>query len=80
MAWTKWTSKIAVMLFVFLSCGCAETAANTAEQKRATSALFDHFETVFFAKSDLLSGSGRYKGLSQQDANSLRAPFAYLLQ
>jgi hypothetical protein len=76
----KWTSKIAVMLIAFLSSGCTKSAANTAEQQRAASAVFDKFETVFYANGDLLSGSGGYKRLSQQDANALRVPFANLLQ
>lgn len=80
MARTKWTSKIAVMLIAFLSSGCTKSVANTAEQQRAASAVFDQFETVFYARGDLLSGSGGYKRLSQQDANALRVPFANLLQ
>lgn len=46
---------------------------------RASAALFDHFETVFSANADLLSGTASYGGLTRQDANSLRVPFAYLI-
>jgi hypothetical protein len=80
MARTKWTSKIALMLIAFLLSGCMKSAADNTEQQRATSTLFDQFETVFYAKADLLSNSGGYKRLSQQDANALRVPFANLLQ
>jgi hypothetical protein len=77
---TKWTSKITVILIAFLSSGCTKSAANTTEQQRGASTLFNHFETVFYAKADLLSDSGGYKRLSQQDANALRIPFTDLLQ
>jgi hypothetical protein len=80
MARMKWTSKIAAMSIAFLLSGCTKSAADSTEQQRAASTLFDQYETVFYAKSDLLTGSGGYKQLSQQDANTLRAPFAYLLQ
>lgn len=79
MAWAKRISKIALMLIAFLLSGCTKSAANSTEQQRAASTLFDQFETVFYTKADLLSGSGGYKRLSQRDANALRAPFAYLL-
>ena len=80
MARTKWTSEIALMLIAFLLSGCTRSVAGSIEQQRAASALFDQYETVFYAKSDLLSGSGGYKQLSQQGANALRVPFANLLQ
>jgi hypothetical protein len=51
----------------------------SSNQSQAASILTDQFETVFYAKAGLLSGSGGYKRLSQRDANALRAPFAYLL-
>jgi len=79
MARVKWIP--AVMLVAFLLPGCARKGtANAADQQRAASVMLDHFETAFYANGDLLSGSGGYKGLSQQDANELRAPFIYLLQ
>jgi hypothetical protein len=78
MARVKWIPT--VMLLAFLSSGCARKAtANAADQQRAASVMLDHFETVFDANGDLLSGSGGYKGLSQQAANTLRTPFASLL-
>jgi len=80
MARMKWTSKIAAMLIAFLLSGCTKSAADSTEQQRAVLTFFDQYETVFYAKSDLLTGSGGYQQLSQQDANTLRAPFAYLLQ
>lgn len=79
MARVKWIP--AVMLVAFLLPGCARKAtANAADQQGAASVMLDQFETVFYANGDLLSGSDGYKGLSQQDANELRAPFIYLLQ
>jgi hypothetical protein len=79
MARVKWIP--AVMLVAFLLPGCARKAtANAANQQRAASVMFNQFETVFYANGDLLSGSGGYKGLSQQNANEVRAPFIYLLQ
>jgi len=79
MARVKWIP--AVMLVAFLLPGCARKAtANAADQQRAATVMLDHFETVFYANGDLLSGSSGYRGLSQQDANTLRAPFGYLLQ
>lgn len=80
MARTKWTFKIALMLIAFLLSGCTKSAADSTEQQRAVSTLFDQFETVFYTKADLLSSSVGYKRLSQQDANALRVPFANLLQ
>jgi len=75
----KWIP--AVMLVAFLLPGCARKATvNAADQQRAASVMFDQFETVFYSNSDLLSASGGYKGLSQQEANLLRAPFSSLLQ
>jgi hypothetical protein len=75
----KWIP--AVMLVAFLLPGCARktTATDSADQQRAASVMLDRFETVFHTNGDLLSGSGGYKGLSQQDANEFRVPFAYLL-
>src|ERR1700721_1545200 len=43
------------------------------------SALLCHFETVFYAKGELLASPGGYRDLSKEDSNSLRAPFAYLI-
>jgi len=80
MARMKWASKIAAMLIAFLLAGCTKSAADSTVQQRAASTLFDQFETIFYAKSDLLTGSGGYKQLSQQDGNTLRVPFAYFLQ
>lgn len=79
MARVKWIP--AAMLVAFLLFGCARKAtANAADQQRAASIMLDQFETVFYANGDLLSGAGGYKGLSQQEANTLRAPFGSLLQ
>ena len=58
--------------------GCHQGMASS-NQSQAAPILTDQFETVFYAKVDLLSGYGGYKRLSPRDANALRAPFAGLL-
>jgi hypothetical protein len=73
----RWICRIPILFAVLLS-GSAWAVANS-NQPQAASALFSEFETVFYAKADLLSSSGGYKGLSEQSANSLRVPFADLL-
>lgn len=81
MTLTRCASK--AMKLTLIGCllsGCTKGVCDTVKQQRAASALFHQFETVFYANGGLLSGSGAYKGLSQQDANAFRAPFAYLLQ
>src|SRR4029079_15246674 len=71
---------IILILTSSLSYGCSKSDGDVAEQGRATSAVVRPHETVFYAKNDLLSTSGAYKRLSQNAANSIRLPFAYLLQ
>jgi hypothetical protein len=66
------------ILFAIVLSGCRTGAANT-NRAQAASILFDQFETVFYAKADLLASSGGYKQFSAQSANTLRAAFADLL-
>ncbi len=72
-----WMFRVPILLAVCLS-GCTRGVAK-ANQSQVASALFAQFETVFYAKADLLAGSGGYKRLSEQSANTLRVPFADLL-
>jgi hypothetical protein len=69
--------KLSIVLLIVLL-GCAKCAVPKAQLK-AVSILSQQFETIFYSRTGLLSSSGRYKNLSEQDANNLRAPFAYLL-
>ena len=67
----------APVLFLLLCSGWAKDSG--ASQSSVASTLVQQFETVFYSKADLLSGSGSYLNLSKTDANALRVPFAYLL-
>lgn len=66
-----------LVLLVLLYSGWAKGSG--AIQSSVASLFFQQFETVFYSKADLLSGSGNYGNLSKTDANALRVPFAYLL-
>jgi hypothetical protein len=66
------------LLFVVLLSACTWAVASF-NQPQAASALFSEFESVFYAKADLVRGSVGYEGLSEQSANGLRVPFADLL-
>ena len=54
--------------------------ADAKRESRAAAILFDQFETVFYSKSNLLSGSPARPQLLTRDAKYMRFPFAYLLQ
>lgn len=75
------TARILLALGFFT---CAEQAMTATggdrvlNEQRAAGALFGQFETVLYSKPALLSGTGAYRRLSKQDADSLRHPFAYL--
>jgi hypothetical protein len=77
---TRWASTAILIIVGFLLSGFTKSVADTIKQQRAAAALFDQYETVFYARGDLLSTSGGYKRLSKHDANAMRAPFADLLQ
>jgi hypothetical protein len=64
------------LLAALLVCGCSRRMGVTSNGARAASVLFAEFETVFYSKADLVDGSGAYRQLSKQDADTLRVPFA----
>lgn len=74
---SRWICRVPI-LFAVLFSGCTRAVPNS-NQPQVASALFSEFETVFYARADLVAGSGGYKQLSEQSANSLRVPFADLL-
>ncbi|HEX4310138.1 MAG TPA: hypothetical protein VHZ25_08920 [Acidobacteriaceae bacterium] len=67
------------LFLAILLLGSNRGLANTG-QPQAASVLLEQFETVFYARADLLEGSGAYRQLSAQISNTLRVPFANLLQ
>jgi hypothetical protein len=69
---------LVILLFVPIFWGYVPSMAETMESQ-AASVLFNRYETVFRSPADLLVGSAARRGLSQQDVNALRVPFAYLL-
>ncbi len=76
---TLWWLRGIPPLFAVVLSGIAAAAAASV-QVQATSALLSEFETVFYARADLVTGSNGYKGLLQRGANGvLRLPFADLL-
>jgi len=65
-----------------LMAGCgrgSSSRAITPQESRAASQLFAQYETVFYARADLISRTGAYGPVSQRDANALRVPHAFLL-
>ncbi len=59
--------------------GCERATAEVNHELRAASVLFGQFETVFYAKADLLSNSGAYEHVAKHDADIIRFPF-FILQ
>jgi hypothetical protein len=53
--------------------------AESTNEGRVASALAGKFETVFYTDARLLDGTGPFHGLSKQDSDALRVPFAHLL-
>jgi hypothetical protein len=72
--------KLGVVLVMFASTalGGVEGTVLDAAKAREVSALFNQFETIFYASADLLASSSGYKLLHEQNARFLRYPFAYL--
>lgn len=66
-------------MLAMLFFGCGRCLAGASQELRAASALFERFETVFYAEGNFLSSGGPYKGLSKQDTNALRMPFAFFI-
>lgn len=69
--------RLFLLLAVVLS-GCGQGMAKRNQESRTASALFAQFETVFYSKADLVSGSDGHGQLSAQNVRLLGAPFAYL--
>ena len=70
--------RIAAIAVALLTVGCGRNVAETIDQSRAASSLFEEFETVFYSKAELLSGFDAYRQLSKLEVTNLRFPFAYL--
>jgi hypothetical protein len=54
--------------------------ADAKPESQAAAALFNQFETVFYLRSNLISGGAASPQLSARDSKYVRFPFAYLLQ
>lgn len=57
---------------------CENGMAEMNRESRAASALFGNFETVFYAKSDVLAGA--YDHAAQNDSDEMLFPFSHLLR
>lgn len=79
MAGAKWSSRIVIGWFAFLSLGCTTSASSASHVSRAATVLFKEFETVFDAKADFVSGTGAYERLPEPETEILRMPFAPLI-
>jgi hypothetical protein len=73
----KQACKLLLTAGILLS-GCHRSMASP-NQSQVASILAEQFETVFYAKADLLRDSAGYKELSAKNANSLRVPFSDLM-
>lgn len=67
---------IFLMTVVLMLCGKGFAASS--HDSIAASALFDRFETVFYAKSDIVSASSTPKGFSDLEFSTFHYPFALL--
>jgi len=70
---------LAIALSAFLLYGFIGSAADMNYAEPAA-ALFNEFETVFFAKADVLISSGAYDHAPKSDIEILRFPFMELLE
>jgi hypothetical protein len=66
------------LLVAVLSFGCNRGETTPTNSSNVAFVLFDNFETVLYARGDLLSGSRGYGRLSKSSAEVLRGPFAAL--
>jgi hypothetical protein len=66
--------------FALLVAVTSSALAQTSEETKAASVLSSHFESVFFAKTVVLSSVGPYKGMDERSIHTLRLPFAELFQ
>jgi hypothetical protein len=74
---------MAALILVLVVSACSVPRCGATErdvQLRAQSALLDRFETVFFAKSEILSTATANGQLYEGDSSRLRTPFAYLIR
>jgi hypothetical protein len=77
------SSYVLALIFLLATCIFSAPAWPTAQsdsQLSAESALFERFETVFFAKSEILYTPEANAQLSAGDAGRLRTPFGYLMR
>jgi hypothetical protein len=70
---------VPLLLVLLLSIG-TPAMAETNDEQRASAALFDQYETVFYTNADLSSDFTEYKGLPRRAAVILSVPFAMLWQ
>ena len=69
--------RLCIVLALMLM-ACSQALADTNPEQIAASALFERFETVFYAKYDIVSSSGAYKRFSELESATLHYPFALL--
>jgi hypothetical protein len=67
-----------IILLTVASIGCGGAVSTNDRESKVSSVLFQEFETVMYAKSDLLPGAGAHHGLSDSVDNNLLYPFYYL--
>jgi hypothetical protein len=63
------------ILTVFMLLVCGQGRADANPTSIAASALFDRFETVLYAKRDIVASAGTYNGLSAMETATLHYPF-----
>jgi len=63
-----------LLLLISVS-GREHCTAGVTHESRAVSVLYEQFETISYAESDLVLSSGAYHGISKKDADVLRLPF-----
>ena len=68
-----------LLLTVLMFITCGRAPANSNREVTAASLLFDRFETVFYAKTNLVFAPPFYKGLSDRELLPMKYPFARLL-
>jgi hypothetical protein len=80
MARTKWSVGFLMVYLALASSRCTAGAARgTPDRDRAAAALFARFETVFYSKADLVSGTGSRRLLPELVRDLLQRPYAELV-
>ena len=64
-----------LLLLLISVSGREHCTARVTPESRAVSVLYEQFETISYAESDLVLSSGAYDGISKNDADVLRLPF-----